>query len=371
MDNMEPKKQVLSSVNSNGDPQGCRPVLKYKDDALDRTIYRSRGSRDSSDGSEFEGPDKLRGIWKPISSSSEIEIFEVGETVTRNGDGKRKRPKNALKKGLKPTRAQDLPLYHKNTCGRIIKNAASSDPVEDIGTSSSPAHSFCSGDENEAHPRIHKKRALKWPSPLSSSSTNFNKEDVWSSITKPKRVSQHRSDSNEGQPTAPHAVGTIATTQQPLYNAPANPSTISDPTSPPLLSTYKQNNTILCIYPPSPAATTSPTYIPVKLRSCMTMSALFHTVARACGLEEGENDILALIINFGGKPNERRSEDGQQEDRSVAEVRGGRTGKMKIKKNIEDSFEIFLEKVERLDCWILEGEREKGECEIEAWAEVK
>lgn len=49
------------------------------------------------------------------------------------------------------------------------------------------------------------------------------------------------------------------------------------------MSTKKQNNTTLWISIPS-----STDAVPMTLRSCMTMSSLFHSVSKICGLAEGQ-----------------------------------------------------------------------------------
>ena len=77
----------------------------------------------------------------------------------------------------------------------------------------------------------------------------------------------------------------------------------------------------------------SNTFIPLKLRSCSNISALFTKVLDICGLTAHEESVEALKLTFDWFP-----EDAEE-----------RT--MLLKERYEDSFESFLETVDEAPCW--------------------
>ncbi|KAI4233847.1 MAG: hypothetical protein LQ352_008215 [Teloschistes flavicans] len=85
--------------------------------------------------------------------------------------------------------------------------------------------------------------------------------------------------------------------------------------------------------------TSSTTYVPVKLRSCLTIPNLFANAAKAWDIEV---DAIAAL-------------------RVRAET-GGAGASMRIKKDMPDTFECFLEMVEGM--WV-------GECRMRVDIEVK
>lgn len=105
------------------------------------------------------------------------------------------------------------------------------------------------------------------------------------------------------------------------------------------MSTKKQNNTTLWISIPS-----STDAVPMTLRSCMTMSSLFHSVFKICGLAEGQQQ--------------------RQQQEKVSGLRttlqwthnvGGVKKYLMLKRDFEDSFDVFLRIIDALPCWEQEG----------------
>ena len=100
------------------------------------------------------------------------------------------------------------------------------------------------------------------------------------------------------------------------------------------INANKQSETTLWISIPSSADA-----VPVKLRSCMTMTALFDSVFRICGLAEPEQQrkvmglrtSLVWMENTGVKKN------------------------VMLKREFEDCFETFLKLIDTSPCWEEDG----------------
>ena len=103
------------------------------------------------------------------------------------------------------------------------------------------------------------------------------------------------------------------------------------------MSTKKQNNTTLWISIPS-----SIDAVPMTLRSCRTMSSLFHSVFKICGLAEGlqqqQDKVLGLRTTLEWTHN-----------------LGGVKKYLMLKRDFEDSFDVFLRIIDALPCWEQEG----------------
>lgn len=93
------------------------------------------------------------------------------------------------------------------------------------------------------------------------------------------------------------------------------------------ISMYKQTHTTLRV-------TLRPDtgFVPVKLRSCVTMSTLFATLVAACDLEGQEESVAGVAVRFDWLL-----------DQSA----------MVIKKKLPDSFVEFLETIDQAPCWPL------------------
>lgn len=113
----------------------------------------------------------------------------------------------------------------------------------------------------------------------------------------------------------------------------------SSDTSLPLISPYKQRHTIL-------RATCTSTILGVvllKLRSCMTIDNFFESIISATGYEDQKSSISTIMVTF----------DFKADDDSTKSIL--------VKRNIVDSFEAFLEIIDKAPCW---DDDEGGRCEV-------
>lgn len=119
----------------------------------------------------------------------------------------------------------------------------------------------------------------------------------------------------------------ILPTVRPLEPFGEGGTTHSDdvPPTEPAISIYKQMRTTLQVY-----LSTGMRFVPVKLRSCMTVSTFFSTILAACDLENQEGQVAGVTAHFEWL-----------QDRDA----------MVIKKGIPDSFAEFLEVVDEAPCW--------------------
>ncbi|KAL9612611.1 MAG: hypothetical protein Q9167_002817 [Letrouitia subvulpina] len=222
--------------------------------------------------------------WKPAKTQ---DILGLKERFSHQPINKKKRPHNALKKGLKPTWRADLPP--RNKVNRKLSNR-----------------------------------------PLGVSSTSrglTGKNETQGEVTTTTPIFCASGGNTPSTTTA--LLHTVRSTRSLL--PPPDESARS-----PVLSQYKQNHTKLRIY----IGNNSNTFVPVKLRSCNTIDIFFATVARACDLEP--DNLKAVRVDFDWiQENEKK-------------------GVMAIRKDIEDSFEIFLESVNDASCW---GD-ESGDCAV-------
>ena len=101
------------------------------------------------------------------------------------------------------------------------------------------------------------------------------------------------------------------------------------------INANKQSETTLWISIPSSADA-----VPVKLRSCMTITALFDAVFKICGLAEPEQQRMVLGLRTS----------------LVWMDRTGVKKYMMLKREFEDCFETFLEFIDTSPCW------EKDQC---------
>lgn len=244
-----------------------------------------------------------RASWKLAKSQDTLGLKEPFSH--QPSDNNKKRPHNALKKGLKPTWSSDLPP--RNKVNRKISNR----PID----TSKKARGF-----------THEKYNSNQPTQIFINpflTENSETQGQGTTTTTPTLCAS--SGNTLSTPIALHS--TVRSTRSLL--PPPNESTHG-----PVLSEYKQNHTNLRIY----TSNNSNTFVPVKIRSCNTIDAFFATVAHACDLSTDK--VKAVRVDF----------DWMQEDE--------KKGVMVIRKDIEDSFEIFLESVNDASCW---GD-ESGDC---------
>lgn len=105
------------------------------------------------------------------------------------------------------------------------------------------------------------------------------------------------------------------------------------------IDTKKQSETILWISIPSTIDA-----VPLVLRSCMTMSPLFDAVFRICGLSEQQQQDKVLGL------------------RTTLDWTGGVGVKkyLMLRRDFEDTFQIFLKVINASPCW----EQEGGYCSV-------
>lgn len=80
--------------------------------------------------------------------------------------------------------------------------------------------------------------------------------------------------------------------------------------------------------------------VPVNLRSCQTIGTFFSMVLKAWDLEGKENEIKAIKVQFGWKPEKP----------------------MVVKENVPDSFDNVLKNIDEAPCWDEGGD---GKCEVD------
>lgn len=105
-------------------------------------------------------------------------------------------------------------------------------------------------------------------------------------------------------------------------------ASLTNPPKPPHpIPIYKQQNTTLRVYIPPLAE-----FIPLRLRSCMTIYSFFDNVL--CAFEKPAEKVAALRITFESVP------DGPAEMKTWL-----------VKKNVPDSYDIFLDVLNELPGW--------------------
>lgn len=119
----------------------------------------------------------------------------------------------------------------------------------------------------------------------------------------------------------------LGTTTEPAIHKPSNQTFTNFSNPPHPIPIYKQQNTTLQVYVPPLTK-----FIPLRLRSCMTISSFFQSVL--CAFEKPAEKVAALRITFERVP------DGPAEMKTWL-----------VKKNIPDSYDIFLDVVNELPGW--------------------
>ena len=159
----------------------------------------------------------------------------------------------------------------------------------------------------------------------------------------PKRVShgtRHVSDDTSDLSSPPYETParTPKVNDRPDSSSTAQTPQTQAPTSLPALTLYKQTHTTLRATRDSNIIG----FVPLRLLTCMTMSALFSSVVAASGHRGHEEPIKLLMAIFDWKD----------------EIDVYKT--IYIDKGTEGSFEIFLEIINEAPCWKDEG----GKCGI-------
>ncbi|KAI4253065.1 MAG: hypothetical protein L6R42_007716, partial [Xanthoria sp. 1 TBL-2021] len=340
------------------------------------------------------------GTWKSVTagrSVSNIEHIDLTSrfsyTSTKNPKAILSRPKNAIKKGLRPTKSFELPSVVKTkdamaATRKIYRQHSPSidDDEEDVHSEPSPSKSKSmmsklSTDIQDELPAIlpcvvvkstssaHKRRVEE----ISSDEGDDDDRTLYEA-TPPRRTKVARLTTASDQATlsAFHNDGPLNQTpctdphvQSPGLKGPAlhtflppaaPPTTTHNPTpplipehAPPLLlspPTNNNNNTILRFYlprSPSHSNTCTKTYIPLRLQSCPDNHTLFSQVSTICDIPLQSLSVLRMHFD---------AEDGKVEEEGK--------GVMGVKKDVEESFVCFVRKV-----MVLEGEGRGGGVAVE------
>ncbi|KAL8825392.1 MAG: hypothetical protein Q9170_007806 [Blastenia crenularia] len=303
------------------------------------------------------------GTWRPVADghpSANIEVLDLSERYGYKPPMKPKaRPKNALSRGLKPTKKSELPT--KRTVYEISSGAEDDDDEtisepSPLSTKRRRLMSFSTRhqasvleelqaaaayDAAEVPNQLHRTATQqesgsvrRSPNPSLSSRTEQGGHDSNSTVVDPTQLPTSKGDKivNRHPSTTNHAPS-------------ANSHHKVQSQSSPRISPQTFNNTTLRIYLPHSAARI---YVPLKLRSCPTVHALFATVDKICGREErnyegsrsstSNKKVMFVEMRFDGKEE------------------GGK-GTMAVKRDVEGSFEWFLEELEAMN------EKFKGEGE--------
>ena len=192
-----------------------------------------------------------------------------------------------------------------------------------------PISAFESSAQKEGGRRISKptKRARSLTPPTHSGS---RKSKTLANVAKRTlQIVRTTKDSTD----LPTPASTPNTNNHPSQPSETPNSHTQTPTSLPTLTLYKQTHTTLRVTRDSNIIG----FVPLRLLSCMTMSALFISAVAASGHREQDEPIKCLMVVFDWK-----------DENDVYKT-------MYIDKGTEGSFEIFLEIIDEAPCWKDEG----------------
>lgn len=124
---------------------------------------------------------------------------------------------------------------------------------------------------------------------------------------------------------------TFLNPQSTHHNPPPPPPPSSSPS---LLAPHKQSHTTLFV-----AIPLSTDAVPLKLRSCMSLDSFFTAVLAISATPGQDNAVSGIRASFDWKG-------AGEKDRAIL-----------LKRDLEDSFEVFLEIVDAAPCWEVQGGR--------------
>lgn len=145
-------------------------------------------------------------------------------------------------------------------------------------------------------------------------------------------------------PDAPYEtpIRTPSTNNNPPPTAETQDQQTQTPAYLPALSLHKQNYTRLRVNRDSNVIG----FVPLRLKSCMTMDTFFKSIIAASGHPEQVEPVQSLMAVFDWK-----------EENDIYRT-------IHIHKGTPTSFEIFLEIIDEAPCWKDEGGKEGGKCDI-------
>ena len=125
-----------------------------------------------------------------------------------------------------------------------------------------------------------------------------------------------------------------------IQSSPLSSVTLENDVSSTFLTDYKQNHTTLRASYNSSDNKTCP--VMLKLRSCMTIETFFASIMSTTENTSRPDGVSTIMITFDWK-------DAKDLKKSIC-----------VKKNVGDSFEVFLEIIDEAPCWKKQG----GKCEV-------
>ncbi|KAL8756317.1 MAG: hypothetical protein Q9199_003017 [Rusavskia elegans] len=326
------------------------------------------------------------GTWKSVTagrSLSNIEHIDLTSrfsyTANKTPKAIRPRPKNAIKKGLRPTKSFELPpaINSKDAMAatrNIYRQHSPSigDDEEGIHSEPSPSKSKTMTSKLSTDTRneiagiqpstVVKSVAYKRRAEEISSDEDDDDDRTLYEATPPRRTKVPRlmTASDQATLSAPPDVGPLIHTpradphvQSPGPKCPAlhtflppaaPPATTHNPKpplnhdhTPPLLLSppTNNNNTILRIYLPLLSSQIrTKTYIPLRLHSCPNIHTLFQHISAICDVPVQSLSVLRMHFD---------AEDGELEEE------GKEKGVMGVKRGVEESFICFVHKVMALE----------------------
>lgn len=267
---------------------------------------------DSDDG--MTDAPTLRGLKRPYSDTT--------PAATNTIENHAETPKNALENAPKPTKASERSVTLSTSAIVPCRNATSEEESSKIQRESRPSIQTKSHDKPDTlvpgNPKRRRCEATVTAEAANKLEQPLNVAEPSTAQSSPPPMPLAVSPNPDGQSSAMH--------ESPLPSTPGM-----------AIDAKKQKNTTLWISVPS-----SSDAVPLKLRSCMTVSSLFDSALTICGLADKQAKVSGLRTRFGWKQNVDLNKF------------------LMLKREFPDSFEIFLEIINKLPCW---GE-EDGHCVV-------
>lgn len=291
-------------------------------------FHKSRRNTLSSDATARSMSDSVP---LAISSSTSDTIAVAHAKDNRAG------PRNSMRKGFRPTKHTDLPP-------RLSANPSKKPPQSlKQGTRTLRARHTNDSSGQSSHRSASPSREI---SVKSKQSDSFRVDGVDDATLSPSPYQSIASV--DGLRVAAELQSPVSLSQRVASSGPDESShQIGTPEEgtlapdKPAISLYKQTHTTLRV-----SCSDKLRFVPVKLRSCVTMPKFFSSVLAACDLEDQREKIDDVTARFGWLPEEHA---------------------MVIKEKIPDSFAEFLETIDGAPCWNLGVAEAKCHVNIEVF----
>ncbi|KAL9628552.1 MAG: hypothetical protein Q9204_005818 [Flavoplaca sp. TL-2023a] len=398
--NNQPPKQPINSQPTNSQPTNSQFTNSYPD---------------------FEK--SPNGTWKSRKDNLAIPLIECIDltgrfayNATKGPKAAKTRPKNALKKGLRPTKSFELPCTLESEDGiaatrDIYRRSSPSTDGDDEVAQSEPspcksktmlsklpvdiqgkARTTMPQTTGANHVALGQKRRME----VLSNEDDSDDQTLYDATPSPSKrprlenalVVDRLKDYDEGaripssstvspvqasEPSPPSLDPHINPAALPLTQNTANDRDHQTPNPPPSLFPTASNtlpsvasNTILRIYLPlssPPPSNPGPrTYIPLRLLSCPTINTLFQHVSAICDIPV--QSLSVLRMHFDSESTDSVNE---KEGKDEVNEKGGKEarGVMGVKRGVEESYVCFIQIAERLSAAKIGKEGEKGDIGVE------